>query len=110
MLLFNLYYYRSGFDMQVAGPIEFLVSALAALQFVSTLIMVVGKKRKLRMVASFGAALFGGLALIGYYYNQVAVGNRLYPESLIIFGGGVVYGTVFGVRQWKRIRQTPKGG
>lgn len=107
--LFGLHYFTGGYDLQVAGPYELIVTVLAMFQFVSTLIMVVGKRRKIRMVASFGAAVFGGLAFVVYVLNQTAVGNRLYPESLLMFGGGVVYGIFMGIYQLRKVRQAAKG-
>ncbi|MGI6576869.1 MAG: hypothetical protein ACOX1Q_02220 [Eubacteriales bacterium] len=83
--------------MENPGPYEFEGSLLAALQFVFTLMIVIGKFKAVRIASSFLSAIFGGSAFVVYYINQTSVGNPLSFGPLAIFGAGVIYGTVIGV-------------
>lgn len=83
--------------MENPGPYEFEGSLLAVLQFVFTLMIVIGKFKAVRIASSFLSAIFGGSALVVYYINQTSVGNPLSFGPLAIFGAGVIYGTVIGV-------------
>ena len=82
--------------MEKPGPYEFEGSLFAALQFVFTLMIVIGKFKVVQIASSFLAAICGGTAFVLYYINQTSVGNPLAFGPLAIFGAGVIYGTVAG--------------
>lgn len=83
--------------MEVAGPFEMQGSILAILQFVFTFGIIIGKKRNIRIIASFLSAITGGSALVVYLANQLSVGNPLSFGPIAIFSAGVVYGLLVGI-------------
>lgn len=85
-------YVLGGDAGNVAGPYELLGSILAVLQFVSTVMIFVVRRRNTKIGAAFAAAFSGAGALIVYYLNQVSVGNALDARASFLFGAGFVYG------------------
>ncbi len=83
--------------MEKPGPYELEGSVLAALQFIFTLMIVIGKFKVVRISSSILSAVTGGSAFVVYYINQTSVGNPLSFGPLAIFGSGVIYGTVIAV-------------
>ena len=66
-----------GAILEKPGPYELEGSVLGVLQFVFTMMILIGKYRPVRMTSAFLSALFGGAALVVYYINQTSVGNPL---------------------------------
>jgi TRAP-type C4-dicarboxylate transport system permease small subunit len=82
--------------MEKPGPYEMQGAILAALLFVFTLMIVIGKFRIVRITASFLSAIIGGTAFVVYYINQTSVGNPLSLGPLFIFGAAPIYGGLIG--------------
>jgi hypothetical protein len=85
-----------GAILEKPGPYELEGSVLGVLQFVFTMMILIGKYRPVRMTSAFLSALFGGAALVVYYINQTSVGNPLSLWPLAFFGGGIFYGSIIG--------------
>lgn len=79
------------------GPYELEGSVCAVLQFIFTLMIVIGKFRIVRITSSILAAIAGGGAFVLYYINQTSVGNPLSFGPMAIFAAGFVYGTIISI-------------